>query len=242
MNLLIIIPCYNEENRLPKKEFIDFFENNHSKIHFLMVNDGSSDATIDILNCFKSNYQNIEVIDLKENVGKAEAVRHAILHSKNTNFDYIGYFDADLATPLNEIDKFIEQIILKNPLFLLGSRVKLLGLTQIERKWYRHYFGRVFATIASKMLKIPVYDTQCGAKMLKREVIDELFKEKFISSWLFDLELLFRLKVSPLYKKNETPIIEIPLTKWEEKGESKIPFSYLFKIPFELFRIYLRYK
>ncbi len=119
-------------------------------------------------------------LDLKQNVGKAEAVRLAMLHSKDANFDYVGYFDADLATPLEEIYNFIEQIELKNPIFILGPRVKLLGLTQIERKWYRHYFGRVFATVASKMLKIPVYDTPCDAKMLKKGAIDELFKDKFI--------------------------------------------------------------
>lgn len=72
-------------------------------------------------------------LDLKQNVGKAEAVRLAMLHSKDANFDYVGYFDADLATPLEEIYNFIEQIELKNPIFILGPRVKLLGLTQIEK-------------------------------------------------------------------------------------------------------------
>ncbi|KAA3645239.1 MAG: glycosyltransferase family 2 protein [Bacteroidetes bacterium] len=239
MKTLIIIPCYNEENRLPIQDFIHFFKAEQEDIRFLFVNDGSTDNTINILNDLEKRFQVVRVLDLKQNVGKAEAVRTAMLKSVSTDFDYICYFDADLATPLEEIYQFIAKAEKYNPLVIMGSRVKLLGITKIKRKWHRHYFGRVFATIASNMLKIPVYDTQCGAKMIKASIIKELFASPFISSWLFDVEMLFRLKNLQVYNQSQTPIIELPLTRWEDKGDSKFPLSYLFKFPFELIRIYL---
>jgi glycosyltransferase involved in cell wall biosynthesis len=241
MKTLLIIPCYNEENRLPIDELIQFIERENTGLTFLFVNDGSTDNTIKILNDLADKYSVVKVLDLQQNVGKAEAIRTAMLKYTSDEFDYIGYFDADLATPLAEVNQFIAKAEKFDPIILMGSRVKLLGITDIKRKWYRHYFGRVFATIASNMLKIPVYDTQCGAKMIKSSVVKELFAAPFISSWLFDVEILFRLKKLPDYRINKTPIIELPLSKWEEKGESKIPFTYLFKIPIELIRIYLKY-
>jgi len=241
MKTLLIIPCYNEENRLPIDELVQFIEKENAGLTFLFVNDGSTDNTIKILNDLADKYSVVKVLDLQQNVGKAEAIRTAMLKYTSDEFDYIGYFDADLATPLAEVNQFIAKAEKFDPIILMGSRVKLLGITDIKRKWYRHYFGRVFATIASNMLKIPVYDTQCGAKMIKSSVVKELFAAPFISSWLFDVEILFRLKKLPDYRINKTPIIELPLSKWEEKGESKIPFTYLFKIPIELISIYLKY-
>lgn len=241
MKTLLIIPCYNEENRLPIDELVHFIERENEDLSFLFVNDGSTDNTINILNKLADTFSFVKVLDLQQNVGKAEAIRTAMLKYTSGEYDYIGYFDADLATPLAEVNQFIAKAEKFDPIILMGSRVKLLGITDIKRKWYRHYFGRVFATIASSMLKIPVYDTQCGAKMIKSSVIKVLFKDSFISSWLFDVELLFRLKKLPDYNTNPTPIIELPLSKWEEKGDSKIPISYLFKVPFELVSIYLRY-
>lgn len=241
MKTLLIIPCYNEENRLPIDELVQFIEKENAGLTFLFVNDGSTDNTINILNDIADKHSLVRVLDLQQNVGKAEAIRTAMLKYTSDEYDYIGYFDADLATPLAEVNQFIAKAEKFDPIILMGSRVKLLGITDIKRKWYRHYFGRVFATIASNMLKIPVYDTQCGAKMIKSSVVKELFAAPFISSWLFDVEILFRLKKLPIYTVNPTPIIELPLSKWEEKGESKIPFTYLFKIPIELIRIYLKY-
>lgn len=241
MKTLLIIPCYNEENRLPIDELVQFIEKENAGLTFLLVNDGSTDNTINILNDIADKHSLVRVLDLQQNVGKAEAIRTAMLKYTSDEYDYIGYFDADLATPLAEVNQFIAKAEKFDPIILMGSRVKLLGITDIKRKWYRHYFGRVFATIASSMLKIPVYDTQCGAKMIKSSVVKELFAAPFISSWLFDVEILFRLKKLPIYTINPTPIIELPLSKWEEKGESKIPFTYLFKIPIELIRIYIKY-
>lgn len=239
---LIIIPCYNEASRLSVEEYESFFQKEENKsIQFLFVNDGSTDNTIELLEKLEQKYLNVETLDLEKNGGKAEAIRQAMMKSANSNYQYIGYFDADLATPLAEIHELIRYAIQKeSPYLVMGSRVKLLGSTNIQRKIGRHYIGRVFATVVSNMLKLPIYDTQCGAKLIRRDLIDLIFKEPFLSKWLFDVELFFRLRK---HKTDfETKLVEVPLRQWEDKDGSKISTSYFLKAPFDLLKIYLHYR
>lgn len=241
MRIKIIIPCYNEAKRLNITEFEHFLSNPlNDTIDFIFVNDGSSDDTIKVLNKLCKNHRNATVLDLKQNVGKAEAIRRGVLESELEFSDFIGYFDADLATPLNEINRMKFYIENKNTFLIMGSRIKILGVTNIKRDKSRHYIGRIFATIVSNMLKLPIYDTQCGAKLIRKDIALEIFKDKFISKWLFDVELLFRLKRK--YKNLEDRIIEVPLKKWEDVAGSKIGFSYFLKAPIDLLRIYFHYK
>lgn len=241
MKLVIIIPCYNEEKRLPLEEFRLFFEKNE-QFHFLFVNDGSLDKTLDVLNNLKSDFPNqVKVLNLQQNVGKAEAIRQGMLVSTKLDYTYSAYFDADLATPLEEIPRLLSYTQQHpTPYLVMGSRIKLLGSTDIKRKLSRHYIGRVFATVVSNMLRLPIYDTQCGAKLVKKEVVVVLFEKPFISKWLFDVELLFRLIKN--YEDSSTRIIEVPLKKWEDIAGSKIAFGYFLKAPLDLVRIYFRYK
>lgn len=238
-NALIIIPCYNEARRIE----LDSFEEGLSSIsglHLLFVNDGSSDDTANLLTAFCTKHKKASFIDKKSNQGKAEAIRTGVNSAALDDFDYIGYLDADLATPLNELPRMFQLIEeKKQPYMLVGSRVKLLGLTQIKRKLSRHYIGRVFATIVSNMLKLSIYDTQCGAKLIRKDICGELFKKPFISKWLFDVELFFRLK--KIREDYKLRIIEMPLLKWEDKAGSKISFTYYLQAPFDLLRIYLKY-
>lgn len=241
MKALIIIPCYNEEKRLQRDQFVAFIKA-HNQYHFLFVNDGSSDKTVLLLETIKKESPSqVDILDLKQNVGKAEAIRQGMLASVDMKFDYLAYFDADLATPLEEIPRLLSYVQHSpEPYLIMGSRIKLLGSTNIQRKLRRHYIGRVFATIVSNMLSLPIYDTQCGAKLIKREEVFELFDTKFLSKWLFDVELLFRL--INIRKDASTRIVEVPLKKWEDVAGSKIAFSYFLKAPIDLIRIYLRYK
>lgn len=240
--VLIIIPCYNEELRLPRESFGTYLKQAHTDVSILFVNDGSNDSTISVLNEMKDSFPNkIEVLDLQKNVGKAEAIRQGMLQSDISEPGYLGYFDADLATPLKEIDRLLEFTKRDEaPFFIMGSRIKLLGSTDIKRKLSRHYVGRIFATIVSNMLNLPIYDTQCGAKIIEKKVAKNIFKEPFISKWLFDVELLFRLKKG--YNNLNGRIVEMPLKKWEDVAGSKIGFTYFLKAPIDLLRIYFHYK
>ena len=236
---LIIIPCYNEAQRLPSQAFIDFGKANAS-IHFLFVNDGSTDATETVLKdlCVQNNQFNY--YNCAKNQGKAGAIREGMLHIQDpTHYEYIGYFDADLATPLTEIPYFLTEIAKRDPkpLFVMGSRLARMGAV-IERKAHRHYLGRVFATAVSLVLGLPVYDTQCGAKLIHHSQIVQLFEKPLLTKWLFDVELLARMKSMIGKKKMHETVLEIPLNEWREIEGSKLKATDFLKAPWELFKIW----
>lgn len=233
MKITIIIPFYNEEKRIKIERFHQIF-NNFPHYNFLLVNDGSTDNTNAILDEFKSKFPNLTILKLDKNVGKAEAIRAAVLSISNA--DFIVYYDADLATPFSELEKLIQFSILhQNYKMVMGARIKLIG-NQVKRSLKRHYFGRIFATIVSQfVLKVAVYDTQCGAKVIDFDTAKPIFSKPFLSKWLFDVELLKRLQ--KIHNLKEV-VKEIPLEKWEEIGNSKIKVTDFFKIPFELLKIY----
>jgi dolichyl-phosphate beta-glucosyltransferase len=233
MKVTIIIPFYNEEKRIVLESFHQIFKNT-SQYDFILVDDGSTDNTNTILGEFKNKFPNLTILKLDKNIGKAEAIRAAVLSISNT--DFIAYYDADLATPFSELDKLI-QFSIQNPNYkmIMGARIKLIG-NGVKRSLTRHYFGRIFATIVSQfVLKVAVYDTQCGAKVVDYQTANQIFAKPFISKWLFDVELLKRLQKNHNLKE---VVKEIPLEKWEEIGSSKIKRTDFFKIPFELFQIY----
>lgn len=235
-DICIIIPCYNEYERFPKEEFLEYYESSDNG--FCFVNDGSSDKTPDLFNELTKGRDRIIFLDCKDNKGKAEAVRYAANYLlENNDIQYIGYFDADLATPLWEIDNLMDDINSYQMVF--GSRFKRLGAT-IERNPTRHYIGRIFATIASLMLKLPIYDTQCGAKIMSKSFASIAFKDSFLTSWLFDIEIFFRLKKND--SNNISLIKEVPLQQWIEKGGSKIKFIHMLMVPLQLLRIFFHYR
>lgn len=243
MKVLIVVPCFNEEERLPVDEF-DIFSKAHPTVDFLFVNDGSTDATARILTEFCNGNDRLQFLDLKQNGGKAEAIRQGVQSVQSRNqYSYVGYFDADLSTPLIEIPYFLTEIGKRNDpvLFAMGARISRMG-ARIDRKARRHYIGRFFATLVSEMLRIPVYDTQCGAKLIHHSVVYELFQEKLATKWLFDVELIARLELKLGVEKMKEVILEVPLNTWREVGGSKLKLTDFLKAPFELLAIYRKYK
>jgi dolichyl-phosphate beta-glucosyltransferase len=238
----IIIPCYNEAGRL-NFDLIGKYLALQEKVILVFVNDGSADNTIELIDAFKKqDPARIFVVNLKTNSGKAEAIRHGVLFAlKEINPDYIGYLDADLSTPFSEMNgmlTYLEANKLVKVIF--GSRVKRLG-SKIERSLIRHYIGRIFATFVSMMLGLPVYDSQCGAKVMTAEKASALFKEEFLTAWLFDIELLFRHKNIFGVEKTLTEVYEYPLFEWSENKGSKIRFYHAMAIPFNMVSIVLHY-
>ncbi len=236
----IVIPCYNEADRLNVKAFAEFIKENEA-IEFLFVNDGSTDETLRVLEGIRSiSAENTIILDLKVNQGKAEAVRQGLLHMFSLNkYSYVGFWDADLATPLNEIHRLLSAAAYSDFKIVLGCRLKRLG-ANIERKAKRHLLGRVFSTFASLILKLPVYDTQCGAKLFHHST-KELFNEKFITKWLFDIEILARYRNLNGIDKALVDLYEYPISTWVEIGGSKLRASYMLMVPLELLRIKRKY-
>ncbi len=245
IEICLIVPCYNEESRLDTNAFETFIDKNPN-IHICFVNDESSDKTLSILQqlCTKIP-TNTHILNLESNSGKAEAIRRGMLKmldQKNNNFEYIGFWDADLATPLDDVLNFIKIATDRNLSLIFGSRILRIG-GNIKRKRMRHFLGRVFATLASTLLQIPVYDTQCGAKLFKRDVIAQIFEKQFISYWIFDVEIFFRLSLLFSSKKVFLDsLYEYPLSKWTDVSGSKIKLSDYLHVPHELVRIFFKYR
>ncbi|MEX2285530.1 MAG: glycosyltransferase [Planctomycetaceae bacterium] len=190
----VVIPCYNEAGRLqtgPVREFVRARRN----FKLLFVNDGSTDNTLSLLNEMAESLPGqISVLDLPHNCGKAEAVRRGVLAAIEDAPDYVGFLDADLATPLDELPRLIDVLDRRPGIeIVIGTRIGLLG-RRIDRKRGRSLLGRLFALVASRAIGLPIYDTQCGAKMFRVSAdTAALFAEPFHSRWIFDVELFARL-------------------------------------------------
>lgn len=241
MQTVIVVPCYNEASRLKKDAFISFLEKN-DEVHFLFVNDGSTDGTLAELQNFAAQNSRVHYLDVQPNGGKAEAVRRGMVYAEqNLDADYIGFWDADLATPLFEIENFVSVIKSRDYDMVTGLRLLRLG-AHVKRKRSRHLLGRVFATVASMILHLPVYDTQCGAKLYKRKVVSALFAEPFITRWLFDVELLFRYEKAFGRELAMSKVYECPLMEWVDVGGSQLKFKDFLIAPYELYKIKKNYK
>jgi dolichyl-phosphate beta-glucosyltransferase len=240
--LTIVVPCFNEARRLSGDTFLAFADA-HPWLRFVFVDDGSTDATQSILQKLARRAPHcVSVLPLLSNHGKAEAVRQGCLHALQSKPLYFGYWDADLATPLEEIPRFI-QILDHHPsiLLVIGSRVRLLGRS-IRRSWVRHYLGRVFATCASGVLGLPIYDTQCGAKVFRfTPTTASVFQNAFISRWLVDLEIIRRLRGTSVGAGCHfgDALYELPLDTWNEVAGSKLSLLQAIGAAYDLCRIAL---
>ena len=239
--LCIVIPCYNEEDRLDITRFLSFLKV-QPEILLCFVNDGSKDNTLKTLYKIQNEYpKNVSVFSTNTNVGKAEAVRQGVEHCNlNFKFQKIAYLDADLATSLEECLEISEQVN-ANILFAFGSRISKID-NNIQRKMYRFFIGRIVATFISKQLHLTVYDTQCGCKIFEHKLSKKIFKKTFISKWLFDVELFHRIIALYGIEKMAEISREIPLKSWVDVGESKVSLTYFFKLWLDLYRIKKTYK
>jgi dolichyl-phosphate beta-glucosyltransferase len=244
---MIVVPCYNEELRLPVDRFQRFLC--ESQVRLVFVDDGSRDKTLDRLESLREGHEDrVFVLRSPANQGKAEAVRMGLnfaldTFALNQDAEYVGYWDADLATPLDAIAQFMAVFAERPDLdMVFGSRVKLLG-RHVHRRTSRHYLGRVFATVVSVMLRLPIYDTQCGAKIFRvRPETRGLIAEPFRTRWVFDVELLARyIRQQGSSTTAAQRIYEYPLDTWEDVGGSKVkPFDFFVALR-DVVRIYWKY-
>jgi glycosyltransferase involved in cell wall biosynthesis len=243
---IVVIPCYNEARRLDVDGLFRYAQTT-SRLRFLLVDDGSTDGTLDLLNgLHRRDPFRFSVCAMPRNVGKGEAVRHGILRALDACPSFVAFWDADLATPLTALRQFRE-ILSQRPecRLVLGSRVALLG-RRVERKWSRHLMGRLFATAASATLGLRIYDTQCGAKMFRVSPgIEGVFRQPFRSRWIFDVELLARMTclgwlqdVAP----GRCAVYELPLDEWRDVSGSKLKATDFARAAWDLVTIYARYR
>ncbi|HEX3852617.1 MAG TPA: glycosyltransferase [Polyangiaceae bacterium] len=236
----IVVPCYNEARRFEPESFVAFALAQPA-LSFVFVDDGSTDGTFDVLSRASERAPNqLSVLRLEINAGKAEAVRRGVLSAFESSAELIGFWDADLATPLYNIEEFAHVLQRPQVQLAIGSRVRLLG-RRVQRNGFRHYTGRLFATLAALALRLPVYDTQCGAKVFRANVLfREIFSEPFEVGWSFDVEIIARL--ARIARRNgtlpEDLVVEIPLQEWIDAPGSKLRASHAPRIAGEMARLF----
>jgi dolichyl-phosphate beta-glucosyltransferase len=236
----IVVPCFDEAERLDAPAFEDYLRA-RPEVGFIFVNDGSRDDTLGMLRALEARAgARARVLDQQPNRGKAEAVRIGMLNALGDGAAYAGFLDADLATPLAALDELAE-VLDTNPAIeiVFGARVALLG-RQIERSALRHYSGRMFAAAASLVLALPIYDTQCGAKLFRASpAMRELFASPFGSRWIFDVEILARYLTQ---NRQKDGIYELPLKRWVDTGHSHVRFVDYLRAVGEMASIFRRYR
>ena len=234
----LIVPCYNEEQRLDRHRFLGL--SRAPNLDLLLVDDGSKDGTGRVGDeLVEAGQGKIRALSLPKNVGKGEAVRQGLLRAISDGAQIIGYADADLSTSPEQLLKLLAYLDDPHVQAVIGARVMLVG-RRIERKRVRHWLGRIYASMAASILRMPFNDTQCGAKFFRvNTLLGKTLALPFTSRWAFDLELLGRLLVGVGGERGLTPgeLIEVPLDEWIDVGGSKLHFGSMAKTLVDLVKI-----
>ncbi len=227
----MVVPCFNEAARLDGEMLRALAAT--AQCDIIAVDDGSSDSTAEMLDALAAADDRIRVIRQGRNQGKGEAVRAGLVAATAEGYDYVGFCDADFATPVVELSRLL-QICRHGKLVVVGSRVALLG-HQIDRSLARHYTGRVFGTLSSLVLGFQIYDTQCGAKVFKAgPALQSAVATPFTSRWAFDVELLGRLAHQ---HRGTSGFLEVPLVRWHDVAGSKLSLTASLRSTADLLRI-----
>lgn len=213
VELSIIIPAYNEKWRLPSTliDIVDYFDSSPISYEVIVVDDGSSDDTSDIVRKFEKVREQFRLIRLPQNEGKGSAVRFGAMNAKGNE---ILFLDADGATPIQELER-LRAALKKNNDIAIGSRAMMSEDTNIKTIWYRKLLGRIFNNCVNIILLPGIKDTQCGFKIFKKDAAHKVFSKQTSKGFSFDVEILF------LARKMNLKIIEVPIN-WENVPGSKI--------------------
>lgn len=209
--LSIVIPAHNEENRLPRtlERILAFLKNQPYTSEVVVVENGSSDRTLQFANEFAQTHPNLTVIHEERN-GKGNAVRRGMLEARGA---YRFICDADLSMPIEDLPNFLPPV-LDDFDIAIGSR-EAPGAIRYNEPPYRHIGGRAI-NLAIRTLILPgLNDTQCGFKCFRAETTETLFRNQTLTGWSFDIELLY------LARRKKLRIREIPI-HWYFDPESKV--------------------
>ncbi|MBW2983484.1 glycosyltransferase family 2 protein [Candidatus Woesearchaeota archaeon] len=211
MNISVVIPAYNEENRIKKSiiKIIAYLENNFGKYEILVVDDGSTDSTHRTIS--ELNNSNISILRNKKNKGKGHSIKKGVLSAE---YELILVTDADLSTPIEELGKFIKYIkqgydVVFGSRNLKGSKIKE------SQPFYRQLMGKTFPLLVNIITSLKFKDTQCGFKLFKNQAAKEIFNRQTIDGFAFDAEILF-IANNLKYRIKEAPVV------WSNSKESKV--------------------
>ncbi|OGU57597.1 MAG: hypothetical protein A2X64_09105 [Ignavibacteria bacterium GWF2_33_9] len=227
MKISIVIPAYNEEFRLPNsiKILLEFTAKRKEEFEIIIVDDGSKDNTVGVAKNFGNS---ISVISLEKNSGKGAAVRKGMMSATG---DFIFFMDADLSTPIYELDKLLPHLINNEFDVALGSRAVDYSSIKIHQPFYREFMGKTFNKIVQLLVVKGIKDTQCGFKGFTKEAARSIFSKTLIDGFSFDVELVY------IASKLGLKIKEISV-EWYNDEQSKIsPIKDSLKMLFEILEI-----
>ncbi len=231
--IAVVIPCYNEDQRLALDTFIEFARQTDD-FRLIFVDDGSKDQTISLLcGAVAALPEKVDALIMKKNGGKAEAVRQGLKFAAKRGHRYIAFLDADLATPIDAVLDFAS-VADRMPEIdvVFGSRKGGLG-HRVYREFHRKIISRICATLGRMATGLPISDTQCGAKLFRNTpAFWRALENPFSAGWLFDVELF--LRISDPDKKKRNTFFEYPVIEWTEIPGSKIKSSDVIKSGFKM--------
>jgi len=229
-DLTIVVPAYNEEKRIggTLDAIHRYFDHKSMTREIIVVDDGSDDDTVGVVNALKGKIYDLRCIRLSANHGKGYAVKAGVERSRG---EYILFTDADNSTPIEEFEKF--HPLLSSAEVVIGSRYMAESDVKIKQPKYRILLGRLGNFLIRVFLFDDIRDTQCGFKAFQHRAARELFRRMKVNRFGFDIELL---SIAYLLKYT---VCEIPVS-WYNSPESRIrPIKDALKTFFELVYIKL---
>jgi dolichyl-phosphate beta-glucosyltransferase len=208
----IIIPSYNEEQRLPAtlEKIADYLRNKQRNTEIIVVDDGSTDGTVAAAERFRGQIPGLRIVLNGRNRGKGYSVRHGSLEARG---EIILFTDADLSSPIEEADKLLAALCDKD--VAIGSRAMNRKLIEVHESTFREFAGIVFNRIVRLVLRLPFVDTQCGFKAFRRERSRVIFEQQTIERFGFDPEILY------LARHHGLSIAEVPV-RWAHSPATKV--------------------
>lgn len=205
VSISIIIPAYNESKRIVRtlNKIVDYFDLGKWDYEILVVDDGSKDNTIGVINELSKKNKRIKLLQNKKNKGKGYSVRAGILNARN---ELVLFTDADLSTPIEELDKFMRFIDVYD--IIIGSRRLKGSRIKIKQPFYRRIPGKIFPILVNLLVLKDIQDSQCGFKLFKRKAAIDIFKRQTIKGFGFDVEVLYLAKRLG-YRIKEIPVVWI---------------------------------
>ncbi len=225
--LSVIVPAYNEENRLPKtiNSIVDFLKKQSYESEVIIVDDGSTDKTVEVANKLISKVPTARLILGKVNRGKGFAVKTGMLSARGERRLFM---DADGSTPISEVDKLFKTG--EDADVVIGSRRVSGADVKEDQSVFRLTLGWLFRTIIETILPLGVVDSQNGFKLFSAKSANELFLQQTIFGWAFDVEILYMARKRG-YKIKEVPIV------WVNDKESKVTLKGMVKMLWEVLKV-----